>query len=140
MIRFSCGVLVVVLVAGCGDPAAKLQSKTIEIPSWGALDKLRSEEVMRPVENPAANNDWAGVKAGLVSDAFKAAVEEFASAPIPSKFATEQRKAAKEEAAKKFQALIEAAGKNAPDAEIKAGYEAAMSAFQEVGKADGGGK
>ena len=133
MIRFLCGLVVTAaIMAGCSDPAAKFRGSPAKVVTWDALEKFSSEEVMRPIEMPAAEKDWGGVKAGAGSAEFKAAVEEFASAEIPPEFATEERKSAKDEAVKHYHALIEAAEKDAPASEIQAAYEAATKSMAAV--------
>ena len=126
MTRLLCGFAIAsVLVSGCTDQPSTFQGAPVKVVTWDSLDELMSDDVMRPVIMPADMNDWAGVKAGVSSETFKAAVEEFANAPIPSELATPEREAAKEELVKNYRALIEAAEKGAAATELQAAYEAA---------------
>jgi hypothetical protein len=54
----------------------------------------------------AEMGDWNTVKKEAASPDFKAAVDAFASTDVPEEFATDARKQAKDDAAKKFQSLV----------------------------------
>lgn len=130
MIRFLSGVAIVsAMMIGCSDPGAKFKANPVTYPKWDALDKIFSEEVMRPIAMPAAEKDWSGVKAGAATAEFKAAVDTFAKAEIPAEFASAERKSAKEDAVKHYRALIKAAENNAAASEIQAAYEAATKSM-----------
>jgi len=130
-----CGLVVACTLVGCGNPAAKFQEGAVETPTWEALEKLRSEEVLMPVGMAAMNEDWKGLKEQVTRSEFKAAVDGFAKAEIPSKFATDERKAAKEQAVADLRKLIEAAESGASDADLKSAYETVDKSLADVSKA-----
>ncbi|MBL7044951.1 MAG: hypothetical protein ISR77_40365 [Pirellulaceae bacterium] len=83
---------VLLMLAGCGNPAAKMQSQ--ETPNWPALDALQQDAII----GIGMGMDMGGPKEAqraTSTPAFKKVVDDFANAPIPSKFATSEREAAK---------------------------------------------
>jgi len=137
MRRILCGsVIVATFMLGCANQAEKFTASAVTPPKWDALDKLTSQELLYPIVMSAQMNDWKGVKTAAAKPEFKAAVDEFASAQIPSEYATDARKQAKDDAVKHYQALIKAAVENGSDNDLKAAFEAAQKSIVEVQKAD----
>jgi len=121
--------LVVSGLVGCSDPAS-LHQHDAEYPTWPALEKLRGEELMMPIATSAEMGDWNEVRSLVVADGFKAAVEEFASAPAPGRWA--ERAAAKDKAAADLKALIEAAEQNKSPKELESLWDAHTQSMREV--------
>lgn len=134
--RFLCGLVLVgalVTITGCSGgnlPPAQ------DVPHWEALDKLRSEEVSYGLVISADNKDWKAVGTEAARAEYKAAVEAFATAEIPGKYATDARKQAKEQAVKDLRALIAAGERKASPKQIEAAYNKAMSSLNAVGKVE----
>lgn len=123
------------LLLGCNDPADKFAPKeTLVHPTWPALQKLTSEEIDRPLDMAAQSEDWAGFKKTVTSTEFKAAVEGFAAEAVPAKFASAERKTAKDEAAKAFKELTRLAESGASGKDLKAAYATARQHLQETTK------
>lgn len=139
MRRILCSsVILVTLMLGCSDPGSKLRGGAVATPKWDALEKLTSKDLLYPIEMSAMRNDWKGVKAAVTKPEFKAAVDAFATAEIPSEFATDARKSAKDEAVKHYRALIKEAEGKGSSKVLKAEYEAAKKSIAEVQKPDTG--
>ena len=135
MVRILCGLcLTGTLIAATGCSGNDLPPAQ-DVPHWEALDKLNSEEVMYPVVISAEHKDWKTVASEAAKPEFKGAVEAFASAEIPGKYATDARKQAKKQAVKDLKALIAAGEKKAPPKQIEAAYKKAMQSLNAVGKA-----
>jgi len=136
-----CSTLLALLVTGlvgCSKPTGSDQYD-YEVPTWPALEKLTDEELMMPIGMSADHGDWDAVRSLVVADGFKAAVEEFASTPVPRQWATPERTAAKDKAAAGLRALIEAAEKGESPKELEALWAAYSQSISKVADAVGGG-
>lgn len=135
MFRIVCTCLMGLLLLGCSDPAAKFELEQPPAPAtWPALEKLTAEEINRPIDESALQEDWAAFKKAVTTSEFKAALEAFAAEEIPAQFATQERKTAKDEAAKAFQEVIRLAESGASGSELKKAYETAQQHLQETAK------
>jgi hypothetical protein len=112
---------------GCSSGGAPPQTE-LKYPQWEAMDKLSSDDV-REIVMGAEAGDWQTVKKAASSPDFKAAVDAFASTDVPEEFATDARKQLKEDAVKKFRALIEAASGSGS---VQEHYEAAYESLKAV--------
>ncbi len=126
-----CLLILLAATFGCSGSGAPTQT-VFKPPQWPALDKLSSDDV-RSMVMSAEMGDWDSVKREVSTPEFKAAVDAFASTEVPEEFATDARKQAKEDAAKKFQALV-AAGSGTGS--IQETYKAAQDSLAEVRKPD----
>lgn len=138
--RFNFSAMLVLLVTGllgCFGPAPSEQFE-YSAPTWPALEKLTSEELMMPIGMSADAGNWDAVGSLVVAEDFKVAVEEFASTPVPGEWATPERTAAKDKAAENLKALIEAAEQKKPPKELKSLWEAYSQNIQEAAKPVGG--
>ncbi|MFT4556567.1 MAG: hypothetical protein ACI93T_001553 [Porticoccaceae bacterium] len=118
-------------VVGCSGTGATPQTE-LKPPQWAELDALSSESV-RSMMMGAEMGDWNSVKTEAASPEFKAMVDAFASTDVPEEFATDARKQAKDDAAQKFQALVEA---GAGSGSIQDAYKAAQGSLAAVRAAD----
>ncbi|NQV26618.1 MAG: hypothetical protein HQ518_19860 [Rhodopirellula sp.] len=125
-----CFVLLAMAV-GCSGGGATPQTE-LKSPQWPELDKLSSED-MRSMLMGAEMGDWNTVKREVSKPEFKATVDAFASTDVPEEFATDARKQAKDDAAKKFQDLV-AAGAGAGS--IQDAYKAAQESLAAVRQTD----
>lgn len=138
--RFNFSAMLVLLVtglAGCFGPAPSEQFE-YSAPTWPALEKLTAEELMMPVGMSADAGNWDAVQSLVVADDFKAAVEEFASTPVPGEWATPERTAAKDKAAENLKALIEAAEQKKSPQELKPLWDAYSQSIEEAAGPIGG--
>jgi hypothetical protein len=123
--------LLLAAAVGCSGTGATPQTE-VKSPQWPELDALSSESV-RSMVMGAEMGDWNAVKKEAASPEYKAMVDAFASTDVPEEFATDARKQAKDDAAKKFQALVEAgSGKGS----IEEAYKAAQASLAAVLAAD----
>lgn len=123
--------LLLAAAVGCSGTGATPQTE-LKPPQWPELDALSSDGV-RSMVMGAEMGDWNAVKKEAASPAFKAAVDAFAATDVPEEFATDARKQAKDDAAKKFQALVEAgSGKGS----IEETYKAAQQSLAAVREPD----
>jgi hypothetical protein len=74
----------------------------------------------------------AGVKEAVGKQKFLDAFAKFESEPIPSKWATPEREAARTDIIKHFKALIDGAKSGASDTDLKASAEAANKAINAI--------
>jgi hypothetical protein len=123
--------LLLAAVIGCSGSGATPQTE-LKPPQWAELDALSSESV-RSMMMGAEMGDWNAVKTEAASAEFKAMVDAFASTDVPEEFATDARKRAKDDAAKKFQALVEAGGGKGS---IEGTFKAAQESLAAVRAAD----
>lgn len=110
--------LTLLLVAGCTGPDPALTQR-VEVVTWPELEAILNSEAWMPISRSAESGDVAGVKANLEDPNFVAAVEQFAAAPIPSKFASPAREEAKKKVVELHQALIEKGKGGASPTEVK---------------------
>ena len=123
-------------LVGCSGPAGLHQDAT-EYPTWPALEKFRGQELMMPIGTSIGRGDWDAVRALVVEDGFRAAVEEFTSTPIPQRWATPERMAAKDKTAADLKALIEAAEQKKSPKELESLWNAQSQSMSKVTKAAG---
>ena len=123
--------LLLAAAVGCSGTGATPQTE-LKSPQWPELDKLSSESV-RAMGMGAEMGDWNAVKTEAASAEFKAAVDAFVSTAVPEEFATDARKQAKDDAAKKFQALVEA---GSGGGSIEEAYKAAQESLAAVRATD----
>ncbi len=118
MQRMACCSVIFLALAGCnGGPAE--QNAAPEVPTWDGLKALNQESVMKPLMMPAQMGNAAAVKQHVDRPEFKEAFAKFESDPIPSKFKTAEREAARDEVIKSIKALIDGTG------DMKANVDAA---------------
>jgi hypothetical protein len=117
---------------GCGNSEQAKLSKPTESPTWDALKGLQTAEGMMGISLNVSMGNLQGVRDHVQTPKFQELVTKFAAEPIPAKFKTPEREAAKAELDKHFQALIEGAKGNAADDALKTEAEATMQAFQKV--------
>ena len=130
------------LLAGCADNSVNTDAKfnpkpTAEAPTWAALEKLTSDEIWMNVGMASSAGDWAGLKNAVATEEFKAAVDAFATEEIPGRFATEDRKKAKDELTKALQELVRLAESKANDDEMKSAFESVDKLLRETKKPAG---
>lgn len=121
--------LLLAAAVGCSGTGATPQTE-LKAPQWAELDALSSESV-RSMVMGAEMGDWNTVKREAASADFKAAVDSFAATDVPGEFATDARKQAKDDAAKKFQALVEAGGGKGSIEETYKAAQASLAAVRE---------
>lgn len=128
---------VVILVAlasvGCSGAGGVHQSNA-EYAAWPAVDRLRSDEFM-PIAMTADSGDWKTFQSLVIAADYRAAVDEFAATPVPKKWATSERTAAKDKAAADMKALIEAAEAKKPPKELESLWKAVCQSLGELNKA-----
>jgi hypothetical protein len=118
---------------GCSG-AAGVHHANAEYPTWPAVEKFCSEE-LTPIAMTADFGDWEKFRALVIAADYRAAVEEFAATPVPTKWATPERTAAKDKAAADMKALIEAAESKKPPKELESLWKAACQSLGELTKA-----
>jgi len=118
---------------GCSG-AAGVHHANAEYPTWPAVDRFRSDE-LTPIAMTADFGDWKKFRTLVIAADYRAAVEEFAATPVPKKWATPERTAAKDKAAADMKALIEAAEANKPPQEIESLWKAVCQSLGELNKA-----
>jgi hypothetical protein len=118
---------------GCSGTAGVHHSNA-EYPTWPAVDRFRSEE-LTPVAMTADFGDWKKFRTLVIAADYRAAVEEFAATPVPKKWATSERMAAKDKAAADMKALIEAAEAKKPPEELESLWKAVCQSLGELNKA-----
>ncbi|HEY3963603.1 MAG TPA: hypothetical protein VGM05_03535 [Planctomycetaceae bacterium] len=120
MQRLACCSVLVLVAAGCGNNQEAELSKGPDIPTWPGLAALKQEDMLRPIVMGAGRGNLAIVKEQVLTPRFQEAFGKFEAEPIPSKYATPARTAAREEVIKNFKALIEGAKSGASDEDLKA--------------------
>ena len=138
-VRISFLALVALLPAGlvgCSGSGAVHQASA-EYPTWPALERFRDDELMMPIAMSADHGNWEQFRSLVVADNYRAAVEEFASTPVPGRWATPERTAAKDKAVAGMKALIEAAAQKKPAAELETLWRTLGQDMGEVTKATG---
>jgi hypothetical protein len=104
MRRFALLVLLLIVSAGCGNPAEKLGGQ--EAPRWPALEALQQDAIV----GVGMELDMAGPQQAKRSAALPHVakiIDDFANEPIPGKFATPEREAAKKELVESYRKFIE---------------------------------
>ena len=133
MLRLFALVFAGTLLVGCSDPTDKFAVPDRPEPaSWGALQKLTSEDVWMGLDMNASQGNWAGFTKAVTGKEFKAAVDAFATEEIPEKYATAKRKAAKEETVKALQELTRLAESGASGDALSAAYQTVQQRLTET--------
>jgi hypothetical protein len=118
---------------GCSG-AGGVHHANADYPTWPAVDRFRSDE-LTPIAMTADSGDWKTFQSLVVAADYRSAVEEFAATPVPRKWATSERTAAKDKAAADMKALIEAAEAKKPPKELESLWKAVCQSLGEVNKA-----
>ena len=132
MHRLALLALMVCVAAGCETAAQKELSKGPDVPDYDGLRALNNQELLQPILMGAGMGNIAAVKQQAAKPEFVEAFEKFEKEPIPSKYSTPEREAARTDAIKHFKALIEGAKSGASDADLKTSAEAANKALQSL--------
>lgn len=133
MHRLAFCLIVAGALAGCGAPPNPPQVDS-DIPDYPALQDLFSVQNWGPVEGNASTGKWPKAKEALQNPALAEAFAAFEKEPIPSKFSTPEREAARKEIIKAIKAAIDGAKSGASDAELKANLEMAREQVQKMQK------
>lgn len=128
MLRMAFCSVMVLLLSGCGNSQQAELSKDPGIPTWDGLKVMTGQDVLMPMVM-GAQRDIAALKTHVQTPKFQEALTKFEQEPIPAKYATPEREAARTEAIKHFKELIEGAKSGAPDAKLK---ESALAAHKAV--------
>jgi hypothetical protein len=121
-----------IVVSGCSNNAAQREmSKPTESPTWDALKGLQTPEGMMGISLNTSMGNPEGVRTHVQTPKFQELASKFGSEPIPEKFKTPEREAAKAELDKHFKALIDGA-KSMSDDQLKTEAQAAMDSFKKV--------
>ena len=126
-----CSVLLLA-VAGCAGSQEAELSKPPDIPMWPGLAALKQEELLKPILMGAARGNIPVVKEQVSSPRFQEAFAKFEAESIPSKFATPERQAARDQVIKNFKALIEGVKSGASEADLKASAQAGNEALDRL--------
>jgi hypothetical protein len=118
---------------GCSG-AGGVHHANADYPTWPAVDRFRSDE-LTPIAMTADSGDWKTFQSLVVAADYRSAVEEFAATPVPRKWATSERTAAKDKAAADMKVLIEAAEAKKPPKELESLWKAVCQSLGEVNKA-----
>lgn len=139
MNRFALGLMTCLLAlvwsaAGCGnsetDALRKGDGPTVV--TWDALAALQAPEVMMGVGMNAEMGNFEGLKAHVKDPKFVDTVAAFEKEPIPSKYSSPEREAARKELIDHLNGLIEAAKSNAPGEQLKAKADAVKTSLRKV--------
>jgi hypothetical protein len=117
--------LLALVVVGCGSSqeADLRQGSSPDPATWPGLQAITDQALLQPIVMGAGMGDFAGVKQAASDPKFQEAATKFETDPIPGKFKTPEREAAKTEAVKHVKALIEGAKGTASDEELKASVD-----------------
>jgi hypothetical protein len=118
---------------GCSGSAG-VHRANADYPRWPAVEKFSSEE-LTPIAMTADFGDWKKFQTLVIAADYRAAVEEFTATPVPTKWATPERTAAKDKAAADMKALIEAAEAKKPPKELESLWKAVCQSLGELTKA-----
>ncbi|NOX56574.1 MAG: hypothetical protein GXP27_19450 [Planctomycetes bacterium] len=105
--RFLAACCLALVLVGCGGAGSQAEKELGGGPApldWPALDTLEADALMG-IQYALEQDDIAGAKEEAKGEEFKAAVEAFEKAEVPSKVTPQQ----KEEIIKQLKALMEAA-------------------------------
>lgn len=117
---------------GCSG-AAGVHHANAEYPTWPAVERFRSDE-LTPIAMTADFGDWKKFRTLVIAADYRKAVEEFAATPVPKKWETSERTAAKDKAAADMKALIEAAEAKKPPKELESLWKAVCQSLGELNK------
>jgi hypothetical protein len=121
--------VIVLTLAGCTSSSEKVLQGTAEVPTWASLAEL-TDEPLRQVSKPASVGNWTAVKSTLARDSsFANALDKFEKEPIPRKFSTPAREAARTDLINHFKALIEGVKSGAAPTELKEHFDAGQKAL-----------
>jgi hypothetical protein len=124
--------MMVLALVGCDNSQQKELGKAPETPTWDALTGLTRRDVLKPIALNASTGNIAGLKEHATSPVFQEAFAKFEKEPIPGKYSTPEREAARTELIKQFKTLIDGAKSGASDADLKAAATAGNSALQKM--------
>ena len=118
---------------GCSG-AGRVHHANADYPTWPAVDRFRSDE-LTPIAMTADFGDWKKFRTLVIAADYRKAVEEFTATPVPTKWATPDRTAAKDKAAADMKALIEAAEAKKPPQDLESLWKAVCQSLGELTKA-----
>jgi hypothetical protein len=122
-------------LAGCNSGNPEL-TRMPDIPTWDGLTALNQEDIMKPLVMGAQMGSDDSVKTHAASPKFQEAFAKFEKEPIPSKYSTPEREAARNEVIKNLKAVIDGANSGASAADLKAAVEAADKALRTLSTPD----
>ena len=111
--------LFAVVLAGCGNRAARDLSQRTENVSWPAQQALMDLKYMQPIGMGIQMGDLKEARKTATSPEFEQALTNFEKEPIPSSAASPAREAAKKEVVDAYKTLIEKAKSNASIKDMK---------------------
>jgi hypothetical protein len=129
---FSLLALLALVVAGCTPGgAARKQMEGTEAPDWPALNAMNGDGGIMTVGMGMDMEGPNAAKEAAAAPTFKQLLDDFDKTPIPRKWSTSAREAAKKDFVESLRKLAEAGS----DDEIKELWEKAKASMQTLGSA-----
>ena len=129
-----CFAAAVLSLAGCdnSETVALQKGSGPEIITWDSLKTIQSRDIMMGVAMNSGMGNFDGLKKHVQEPKFVDAVTAFENEPIPSKYATPDREAARTELINNLQGLIEDAKANAANDQLKAKADAIQTSLKKL--------